>query len=94
MVISYFVPVPFDMGQYRCVFEDAIDGFVQLGNNPTLLGCFIGKYEWDHGLIEMIKLNHGGYHGENYVCLFQKFKTFMSYLVKIAWFLIDLLREY
>ena len=44
LVISYFVPVPFDMGQYRCVFEDAIDGFVQLGNNPILLGCFIGKY--------------------------------------------------
>ena len=69
MVISYFVPVPFDMGQYRCVFEDAIDGFVQLGNNPTLLGCFIGKYEWDHGLIEMIQLNHRGYqwwsYGEN-----------------------------
>ena len=27
---------------------------------------------------------HGGYHGENHVRLFQKCKTFMSYLMKIA----------
>jgi len=30
------------MGQHRGVLEDAIDGFVQLGNNPVLLGCFLG----------------------------------------------------
>ena len=44
LVIFYFVHVPFDMGQHRGVLEDAIDGFVQLGNNPALLGCYIGKY--------------------------------------------------
>ena len=42
LIVFYFVHVPFDMGQHRGVIEDALDGFVQLGNNPALLGCFIG----------------------------------------------------
>ena len=40
----YFLKVPFDMGQPNGVMEDAIDGFIQLGNNPKLLVSYICKY--------------------------------------------------
>ena len=40
----YFLKVPFDMGQPNGVMEDAIDGFIQLGNNPVLLVSYICKY--------------------------------------------------
>ena len=40
----YFLKVPFDMGQPNGVMEDAIDGFIQLGNNPKLLASYICKY--------------------------------------------------
>ena len=40
----YFLEVPFDMGQPNGVMEDAIDGFIQLSNNPKLLFSFICKY--------------------------------------------------
>ena len=43
LIIFYFVPIPFDMGQPRNVFEDAIDGFIQLKNCPVLLITFISK---------------------------------------------------
>ena len=40
----YFLKVPFDMGQPNGVMEDAVDGFIQLGNNPKLLVSYICKY--------------------------------------------------
>ena len=40
----YFLEVPFDMGQPNGIMEDAIDGFIQLANNPKLLLSFICKY--------------------------------------------------
>ena len=43
LVGFYFIKVPFDMGQPNGVLEDAIDGFLQLGNNSTLIISFIGK---------------------------------------------------
>jgi len=42
LVIFYFIKVPFDMGQPNGVLEDAIDGFIQLGNNVDLLLSYIG----------------------------------------------------
>ena len=39
----YFLKVPFDMGQPNGVMEDAIDGFLQLGNNIQLLLSYICK---------------------------------------------------
>ncbi len=39
----YFLKVPFDMGQPNGVMEDAIDGFLQLGNNVQLLLSYICK---------------------------------------------------
>ena len=43
LVGFYFLKVPFDMGQPNGVMEDALDGFLQLGNNPKLLVSYIGK---------------------------------------------------
>ena len=43
LVAFYFIKVPFDMNQPNGVIEDAIDGFLQLGNNSTLIISFIGK---------------------------------------------------
>ena len=43
LVGFYFIKVPFDMNQPNGVLEDAIDGFLQLGNNSTLIISFIGK---------------------------------------------------
>ena len=43
LVGFYFLKVPFDMGQPNGVMEDALDGFLQLGNNPKLLVAYIGK---------------------------------------------------
>ena len=37
----YFLKVPFDMGQPNGVMEDAIDGFIQLGNNYKLLISYL-----------------------------------------------------
>ena len=44
LVGFYFIQVPFVMRQPNGVMEDAIDGFIQLGNNPKLLASYIGKY--------------------------------------------------
>lgn len=52
----YFLQVPFDMGQPNKVMEDAIDGFVQLGNNPILLTTFIGKKSYITTLISNYSL--------------------------------------
>ena len=43
LVGFYFWKVPFDMQQPNGVLENALDGFVQLGNNPVLLIAFISK---------------------------------------------------
>ena len=43
LVGFYFLKVPFDMQQPNGVMEDALDGFIQLGNNPVLLIIFIGN---------------------------------------------------
>ena len=43
LLAFYFIKVPFDMGQPNGAMEDAIDGFIQLGNNPVLLISYIGK---------------------------------------------------
>ena len=43
LVGFYFLKVPFDMQQPNGVMEDALDGFIQLGNNPVLLIVFIGN---------------------------------------------------
>jgi hypothetical protein len=41
----YFIPVNNPFGNPpRYVLEDAIDGFVQLGNNPLLVVAFVGKH--------------------------------------------------
>ena len=39
----YFLKVPFDMGQPDGQMEDALDGFIQLGNNPVLLTAYISN---------------------------------------------------
>ena len=44
LVGFYFWKVPFDMQQSNGVLENALDGFVQLGNNPVLLIAFISKW--------------------------------------------------
>lgn len=41
LVGFYYLRVPFEMGQLDGQLEDAIDGFIQLSNNPVLLVCFI-----------------------------------------------------
>jgi len=41
LVVLYFIPVKFDMGQPGGQLDDALDGFVQLGNNGTLLASFL-----------------------------------------------------
>ena len=41
LVVLYFIPVKFDMDQPGGQLEDALDGFVQLGNNPVLLTSFM-----------------------------------------------------
>ena len=43
LVGIYFIKVPFDMGQPNGQMEDAIDGFIQLRNNPVLLISFISN---------------------------------------------------
>ena len=43
LIAFYFIKVPFEMGQPNGVLEDAIDAFMQLGNNPVLIVSFIGK---------------------------------------------------
>ena len=47
MLVGFnFLEVPFDMGQGQSgdhVLEDAVDGFIQLGNNPILLVSCISK---------------------------------------------------
>jgi len=43
LVGFYFLKVPFDMGQQDGQLEDAIDGFLQLSNNPVLLTSFISN---------------------------------------------------
>ena len=43
LVGFYYLKVPFEMGQLDGQMEDAIDGFIQLGNNPILLVSFIGQ---------------------------------------------------
>ena len=44
LVGFYFLEVPFDMGQPGDhVLEDAVDGFIQLGNNSILLVSCISK---------------------------------------------------
>ena len=43
LVGFYFFKVPFDMKQPNGVMENALDGFIQLGNNPVLLIAFIGE---------------------------------------------------
>ena len=44
LVIFFYIQVPFDMGQPDGQLEDALDGFIQMGNNATLLISFIGIY--------------------------------------------------
>ena len=41
LVVLYFIPVKFDMEQPGGQLDDALDGFVQLGNNPILLLSFL-----------------------------------------------------
>ena len=41
LVAFYFIPVQADLGQPGGVLENALDGFVQLGNNSTLLTAYI-----------------------------------------------------
>ena len=41
LVGFYYLKVPFEMGQLDGQMEDAIDGFIQLGNNPILLVSYI-----------------------------------------------------
>ena len=41
LVGFYYLKVPFEMGQPDGQMEDAIDGFIQIGNNPILLVSFI-----------------------------------------------------
>ena len=41
LVVLYFIPVKFDMEQPGGQLDDALDGFVQLGNNPILLISFL-----------------------------------------------------
>ena len=41
LVVLYFIPVKFDMEQPGGQLDDALDGFVQLGNNFTLLASFL-----------------------------------------------------
>ena len=42
LVVLYFIPVNVDMDQPGGQLADALDGFVQLGNNPVLLASFLG----------------------------------------------------
>ncbi|OXA56921.1 hypothetical protein Fcan01_08041 [Folsomia candida] len=43
LIPMYFIPVPKPFGNPpHFVLEDALDGFVQLGNNPKLVCAFIG----------------------------------------------------
>ena len=41
LIVLYFIPVKFDMEQVGGQLDDALDGFVQLGNNPILLTSFL-----------------------------------------------------
>ena len=41
LVVLYFIPVKFDMEQPGGQLDDALDGFVQLSNNPILLLSFL-----------------------------------------------------
>ena len=41
LVGFYYLKVPFEMGQLDGQMEDAIDGFIQLGNSPILLVSYI-----------------------------------------------------
>ena len=41
LVVLYFIPVKFEMDQPGGQLDDAIDGFVQLGNNVILLVSFL-----------------------------------------------------
>ena len=41
LVVLYFIPVKFEMDQPGGQLDDAIDGFVQLGNNAILLVSFL-----------------------------------------------------
>ena len=41
LVVLYFIPVKVDMEQPGGQLDDALDGFVQLGNNPVLLVAFL-----------------------------------------------------
>ena len=41
LVVLYFIPVKFDMEQPGGQLDDALDGFVQLGNNGILLASFL-----------------------------------------------------
>ena len=44
MLVGFtFLKVPFDMQQPNGVMENALDGFIQLGNNQVLLIAFIGN---------------------------------------------------
>ena len=43
LVGFYFLKVPFDMQQPNGVMENALDGFIQLGNNPVVLITYISK---------------------------------------------------
>ena len=43
LVGFYFLKVPFEMQQPNGVMENALDGFIQLGNNPVVLITFISK---------------------------------------------------
>jgi len=42
LVVFYFIKVPWEMNQPYGQLEDALDGFVQLSNNPKLMASFIG----------------------------------------------------
>ena len=41
LIVLYFIPVKFEMEQVGGQLDDALDGFVQLGNNPILLASFL-----------------------------------------------------
>ena len=41
LVVLYFIPVKFEMEQVGGQLDDALDGFVQLGNNSILLVSFL-----------------------------------------------------
>ena len=58
LIAFYFIKAPFDMGQPNGVIEDAIDAFIQMGDNPALLGSLIGKKKymqpWKFAYIQLL----------------------------------------